>query len=568
MARASFIIKKDGRYWFQKRFGIGSGRMLSLPSHCRIALRTGDYGVAYARMLKVASLMHQFEVQADLVARANVLVKQMQRFNMKLGTDDAEVLVERRTLETLVSRLISEARFRSHPLVDSPKDFWPTWLSFANGNAMIEANQELRARQPSAPVRETRASGRSRAEPLITTSTPDTSHAASSEFGPDARISEVRQAYMDQRRIADGDGRAEEDVGLVIQFLADFLDDKPINEVSASDLMRVENALPNVPHPHGVPKDHQTSLYRRWLYAEQNGWDGLKAISRTRLRNGWHGGLHTFLKWAKKRGAYVGPEYEFRLVARKNPKEKQRDAWREEEIIKLFSLPLFVGCKSAGRFWQPGNVFTQNHIYWAYLLIFFTGMRPSEIGKLRNDQVIEIEGDWYFDFRNAEDMVEGERVKTEAGKRLIPIPRLLIDLGLLDRRDYLVGRNEKRLFPDWKVYIHKKSGREMWGHEFSKSWQYIKEKFEFDRPTLTLYGGRHTRATWYDEFEIPQRVRIRLLGHAPKTEADRYGAVHLTPAEAKMVLSKVHVVEQAVAEILIEAKLKAEYGQLKPAKMS
>lgn len=563
MARASFIIKKDGRYWFQKRFGITPDRLPRMATHCRVALRTSDYKVAYSRMLKVANLVHHFESQADIVARANALIKQMQRFSAKFHTDDPEVLVERRALETLVSRLITEARYRNHPLVNSPKDFWPTWLAFVNGNMSLEANQEHSARQPVASAREIGRPTRSPLEPTIATPVSDTSNTQSTEFDHGARISELRQAYMKQRREEDGDGRAEEDVGLIIQFLVDFLGDKPMNEVTASDLLKVENALPNVPHPHGVPKDHQTSLYRRWLYAEQNGWGGLKAISRTRLRNGWHGGLHAFFKWARTKGVYAGPEYEFRLVARKNPKEKQRDSWRDDEILKLFSLPLFVGCKSAGRFWQPGDVFVQNHLYWAYLLIFFTGMRPSEIGKLRNEQIIQIEDVWYFDFRDADGESESERVKSEAGKRLIPIPRLLIDLGILDRREHLIAKGVDRLFPEWKLYIHKKSGREMWGHDFSKSWQYIKEKFDLKRPELTLYGGRHTRATWYDQAKIPQRVRIRLLGHAAETVADRYGAIHITPDEAKLVLEATNSVEEAVAEILIEAKLKADYGHLK-----
>ena len=352
-----------------------------------------------------------------------------------------------------------------------------------------------------------------------------------------------------------------------MQFLIDFLGDRAINEIVAADLLRVENALPRVPHPHGVPKEAQVSLYQRWLYADQHGWDGLKAISRTRLRNGWHRGLQAFFAWARGKGIYSGPEFTFKLTARENREEQERDAWKPDEILKLFSLPLFTGCRSAAHHWEPGSVFVQGHLYWAYLLIFFTGMRPSEIGKLRNEQIVEIEGDWYFDFRGASAAVAATSVKSKAGRRLVPIPRLLLDLGLLERKAALVAKGEDRLFPEWKVYINKKSGREMWGHEFSKSWQYIKVKFGFDRPALTLYGGRHTRATWYDEAGIPQRVRIRLLGHAPTSVSERYGAIHVTPAEAKLVLSRTNAVEEAIAEMLIEAKLRADYGHLKAASM-
>lgn len=563
MARAAYIIKKDGRYWFQKRFAAVALIPQGLSSHCRIALRTSDYRVAVSRMLKVAQLVQEFESQPDIASRACVLMADMQRLNTKM---DPEGLVARRTLETLTSRLITEARLRAHPLTVDPPGFWAAWMAFVNINVLLEDAQEI-TRRPS-PA----------AEPVKAASPPPNRTLDSEPWQPSAKVhgegggadglhsgstlSEIREAFLDQRRVADGDGRAEEDTGIIVQFLIDFLGDRQIGSIVAADLLRVENALPRIPHPHGVPKPFQVSLHQRWLYAEQNGWDGLKAISKTRLRNGWHRGLQVFFTWARDKGIYPGPEYAFKLTAKENREEQERDAWKPDEILKLFSLPLFTGCRSAAHHWQPGGVFLQNHLYWAYLLIFFTGMRPSEIGKLRNEQVVEIEGDWYFDFRGASAAVAATSVKSKAGRRLVPIPRLLLDLGLLERKAALLARGEARLCPEWKVYINRKSGREMWGHEFSKSWQYIKVKFSFTREALTLYGGRHTRATWYDEAGIPQRVRIRLLGHAPTNVAERYGAIHVTPDEAKLVLSKTNAVEEAVAEYLIEAKLKADYGQL------
>lgn len=564
MARAAYIVKKDGRYWFQKRFATVAHSQ-GVSTHCRIALRTADYRVAVSRMLKVAQLLQEFESQPDISSRASLLMADMQRLNTKM---DPAGLVERRTLETLASRLITEARFRAHPLTVDPPGFWTAWMGFVNANVLLESVQDKVQSRQVRPASASIPSPRTAAhEPPALPTKPSAEPSDIHELHAGSMLSEVRRAFLDQRRVADGDGRAEEDTGIIVQFLIDFLGDRPINEIVAADLLRVENALPRIPHPHGVPKEAQASLHQRWLYADQHGWDGLKAISKTRLRNGWHRGLQAFFAWARGKGIYSGPEYTFKLTARENRDEQERDAWKPGEILKLFNLPLFTGCRSAAHHWEPGDVFVQNHLYWAYLLIFFTGMRPSEIGKLRNEQIVEIEGDWYFDFRGASAAVAATSVKSKAGRRLVPIPRLLLDLGLLERKAALLAKGEQRLFPGWKVYINKKSGREMWGHEFSKSWQYIKVKFSFDRPTLTLYGGRHTRATWYDEAGIPQRVRIRLLGHAPTSVAERYGAIHVTPEEAKLVLSRTNAVEEAIAEMLIEAKLRADYGQLKAASM-
>ena len=285
------------------------------------------------------------------------------------------------------------------------------------------------------------------------------------------------------------------------------------------------------------------------------------------MRNAWHRCLRQFLAWARKKGYYDGPEYTFDLVGAKNPEARQRDAWQNEELIKFFSLPLFTGAHSGVRHWIAGDRLVQNYLYWAYLIVFLTGMRPSEISKLRVDQLTEDQGIWYFDLRKKEQVSTAEadsppKLKTKAAHRLVPVHRLLIDLGLLDRREALQKEGRELLFPDATIYTNARSGRVMWGHEHSKSWQYVKKKFKFDRPALTLYGGRHTLATWYDEAKIPQRIRNRLLGHAKKETADGYGAIHLTKEEALMVLDRTSPVEEQIAEILITAKLMADYDLL------
>jgi hypothetical protein len=85
MTRAAYIIKKDERYWFQKRFGAQSGIAPGLTSHCRVALRAADDRQAVSRMLKVMRMVQSYEIQADIVDRANTLLAEMQRFNATAG---------------------------------------------------------------------------------------------------------------------------------------------------------------------------------------------------------------------------------------------------------------------------------------------------------------------------------------------------------------------------------------------------------------------------------------------------------------------------------------------------
>jgi integrase len=239
--------------------------------------------------------------------------------------------------------------------------------------------------------------------------------------------------------------------------------------------------------------------------------------------------------------------------------------------MRFFSLPLFTGCASPTHIWRPGTCFAQNGLYWGYILHIFTGLRPSEIGKLRTADIVRDGEFWFIDMRRDKKerkKAKGKKtreLKTENAYRRVPIPSLVVDLGLIDLKIALETRGETRLFPDWHVYRHQQSDREMWGHYLGKSWQYVAHTHGFNRDFLTLYSGRHTLAGWYDAMKLPQRIRNRLFGHAAQDVPGNYGPIDLTLDEARAALSTEQAIQFDIANILLTAKLKAEYGELTPA---
>jgi hypothetical protein len=70
MARASFLTRREGHYWFQIRFDPFANR--SDPKrHLRFALRTASYAVALARLSRVMSIVvAEFRIDPDHRARA------------------------------------------------------------------------------------------------------------------------------------------------------------------------------------------------------------------------------------------------------------------------------------------------------------------------------------------------------------------------------------------------------------------------------------------------------------------------------------------------------------------
>ncbi|OJX16027.1 MAG: hypothetical protein BGO82_14190 [Devosia sp. 67-54] len=567
-------------------------------------------------------IMHLDATSADLASRSSLLTAEMPRLDSQAMGIDGSDLVERRALELMVNRFLAEVRQSDYQIASDPV-FWPAWMSFCNVNQPLETAvfppqrrnvhagfalprsrdldpvvmalrtgkglEDVQLSDPLVPERERPTISAASAhafclfagsetagddkQPRVSSIEPTFvleggAPAQSNDTGLPALaaasfLSQVLCEYLKQARIRAGTNSAENDVGLILRFVVDLIGDVRMCDLTPGHFVTIENVLPDIPHPSAIPAEHSTSLHARYCYAQRQGWEKLRRLSRARITNTYHRCLHAFFRWAADHGAYEGKLPRFKLVAKGNRRDQKRDAWRADEIVKLFSLPLFTGSHSRARHWKAGDRLIQNEIYWAFLLIFFMGVRPSEIGRTRTEDVTFIDGHWYLDYRNKSPDAEGEeQVKAEASARLVPIHPLLLDLGLLDRHADLVRAGTKMLFPEWKRYRRRSTGEIMWGHTFSKAWQYVRATFAFERQDLTVYGGRHTRATWYDEAKLPKRIRIRALGHKASDVADSYGAQHLTRTETELVLSVTNSVETKVADILLTAKLRAMEGEL------
>jgi integrase len=365
-------------------------------------------------------------------------------------------------------------------------------------------------------------------------------------------------------------GAATKSHGRVLKFALEFLGDKRLAEISARDLRRLEQALTEIPGRKNIPGEHRKSLYSRYLYGQLVGVDTLTRISSTTVENTYFGTMNSFLEWAKAKTDWKVPGFTFNAKCAALAEPQPRDAFRDDELLRFFALPLFTGCVSPAHIWQPGKCFVQNGLYWGYILHIFMGLRPSEIGKLRTTDIVR-DGEFQFIDMRREKVKTKEakeeksrELKTDNAYRRVPIPSLVTDLGLIDLKIALEARGETRLFPDWHVYRHPGSGREMWGHYLSKSWQYVRGAHEFERDFLTLYSGRHTLAGWYDAMKLPQRIRNRLFGHAAQDVPGNYGPIDLTLDEARAALSTELAIQFDIANILLTAKLKAEYGELTP----
>jgi len=118
-------------------------------------------------------------------------------------------------------------------------------------------------------------------------------------------------------------------------------------------------------------------------------------------------------------------------IKEKKRADQQRDQFDKNELSSLFNGYIYKG-----EF--PKRVRPHNYQFWIPLMGLYTGARIEELCKLRICDIRKEDDTWCLD----------TGVKTEAGLRLIPIHKKLIDFGFLDYIKSLKNKGIERLFPE------------------------------------------------------------------------------------------------------------------------
>ncbi len=104
--------------------------------------------------------------------------------------------------------------------------------------------------------------------------------------------------------------------------------------------------------------------------------------------------------------------------------EAPRRPWEDSEVKTLFGAPLTVSY-ALPKAWNAGK----DAAYWIPILGLFTGARLGELCQLRVMDIRTVEG---LPVLVVTEDGEGQKVKTSAGHRSIPIHSELIRLGFLE----------------------------------------------------------------------------------------------------------------------------------------
>lgn len=219
--------------------------------------------------------------------------------------------------------------------------------------------------------------------------------------------------------------------------------------------------------------------YRTWLRETCK----TSKTARDRLGN-----LKSLLKFAAETLEWI-PKQPWVGLDIKTTTTNKRRPWTDAELVTLFSTPLHAAyvlpaALHAGR----------EAAYWLPLLGLYTGTRLGELCQLRTVDVQTVEG---IDALVLTDEGEGQRIKSDAGHRSVPIHSELIRLGFLEYVAKTRKAGKESLWPALPLREGKPS--DLFGRWFRKHCEPLglEPTFHYFRHTVRplMRKARHSEGT-------------------------------------------------------------------------
>ncbi|ELG2963016.1 site-specific integrase [Vibrio fluvialis] len=177
-----------------------------------------------------------------------------------------------------------------------------------------------------------------------------------------------------------------------------------------------------------------------------------------------------------------------------------KNAYSHAELKKLFSTEIHTKKK-----------YRHPHYYWLPLLGLYTGARLNELCQLYKEDIYKKDDIWVI---RIDDKHQGQRIKNNSSRRVIPIHEKLLELGFIN---YAINVKHERLFPTLK------EERDGFGTAASKWFGRFKTSLQFERG-YDFHSFRHTVATQLKNAEISPILAGEILGHSQNNITyERYG---------------------------------------------
>jgi len=117
----------------------------------------------------------------------------------------------------------------------------------------------------------------------------------------------------------------------------------------------------------------------------------------------------------------------------------------DEEVCKIFLHPTFIGCAGERNQSEPGDYRVRDFRFWLPLTAAYSGCRLNELTQLLVTDIFERDGVLTL---NVTDSGDGQSLKNQQSKRLVPVHSVLIELGFKERLDAVKAAGKEHFFHD------------------------------------------------------------------------------------------------------------------------
>jgi integrase/polyhydroxyalkanoate synthesis regulator phasin len=160
------------------------------------------------------------------------------------------------------------------------------------------------------------------------------------------------------------------------------------------------------------------------------------------------------------------------------------------------------------------RVIDPNLKYWLPLLALYTGATLAELCQLDLSDIYQhkaFDGSehWIIDINKS----ENKRLKNKFRARLIPVSKVLINLGLIDYVQSLSLTGEVKLFPTAK----RSSGGNGFFMTEGQWWGIHSDNAGITDKDVSFHSFRHVIATYLDNIHCESAIMAAILGHAIKS---------------------------------------------------
>jgi hypothetical protein len=315
---------------------------------------------------------------------------------------------------------------------------------------------------------------------------------------PDMRVSELFAHWKSMRK-----PRAQTAIEAKahVADLIDFLGDVKVATITREELYDYRDAASSLPS--SMPSADRLLPFRERLDAHEAA--DTKKVSTGTLKKRI-GSIATLLSFA------VDQLWLAKSVATAIPIEgytrgkSDRRAFRDGELKQLFESPLFLEPQN----WKAKNAVSDCTLAWLFLIGLTTGARLEEMGKPALTNICQDLDVTIID-------VDG-LVKTLESRRIVPIHKLLLDLGFLKFIAALRKTGASSLFHDLIP-----NSLEKVTQEASRVANRYIDKHVVDDWRLVFYSQRHKFKDMARKANIIDSTIDRICGHAPVTPGGQYG---------------------------------------------